>query len=406
MRVRLKWVHQDTDRHGNVRVYFWRRGSKSGPKVRIHEEPGSDAFLKRYRELVALSDMGGLAVVAPAIERPQTHTLGWLVAKYRNECPAYLALDRIGQRTRAGVLKHILAEPVAPGEPELYRDYPLDRLTGKSIRVLRDRKAGLPGSANNRMRALRALFKWASSDEDGDPIVEHNPAAKVSFMDEASEGWHTWTEAEVQQFEKRHPRGSKARLALALILYTGMRRSDVVDLGRQHFSIMDGEAWIQKRQHKGRKRRVVMLEIPVLPILEDEMVAGPAGNMTLLMTEQGKPFSAAGFGNWFRDRCNEAGLPHCSAHGLRKAGATRAAENGASVHQLMSIFGWLTMKEAEHYTRSAERRKMARAGMGFMARDVPTESVLTESVGTKEEENPIKTMGNLSDGAQKRTRRS
>ena len=71
------------------------------------------------------------------------------------------------------------------------------------------------------------------------------------------------------------------------------------------------------------------------------------------------PSTRAGFGNWFRDRCNEAGLAHCSAHGSRKAGATFAAENGATAHQLMSIFGWLAMKEAERYMRAAERRRLA-----------------------------------------------
>ena len=73
-------------------------------------------------------------------------------------------------------------------------------------------------------------------------------------------------------------------------------------------------------------------------------------------------------GGWFRERCDEAGLTHCSAHGLRKAGATIAAENGASPHQLMAIFGWLTLKEAERYTQAARRKRMARAGMGYLVR--------------------------------------
>jgi hypothetical protein len=67
-------------------------------------------------------------------------------------------------------------------------------------------------------------------------------------------------------------------------------------------------------------------------------------------------FTAAGFGNWFSDRCNAAGLPQCSDIGLRKAGAALAAEKGASVHELMAIFGWLTMKEAEPTRRRREER--------------------------------------------------
>ena len=87
-----------------------------------------------------------------------------------------------------------------------------------------------------------------------------------------------------------------------------------------------------------------------------------------LVTEYGAAFTPPGFGGWFREQCDKAGLKHCSAHGLRKAGASIAAENGASAHQLMAIFGWLTLKEAERYTQAARRRRMARDGMGFLVR--------------------------------------
>ena len=83
--------------------------------------------------------------------------------------------------------------------------------------------------------------------------------------------------------------------------------------------------------------------------------------MTYLVTEYGKPFTAAGFGNKFRDWCNQAGLHHCSAHGIRKSGAKVAAENGATAHQLMAMFGWETIKQAEHYTRRASQRSSRRA---------------------------------------------
>jgi hypothetical protein len=73
------------------------------------------------------------------------------------------------------------------------------------------------------------------------------------------------------------------------------------------------------------------------------MNASPCGDLTFLVNEWGPPFTDAGFGNWFRDRCLEAGVPG-RAHGLRKAGATLAANNGATSRQLMAIFGWDTLK--------------------------------------------------------------
>ena len=92
------------------------------------------------------------------------------------------------------------------------------------------------------------------------------------------------------------------------------------------------------------------------------------GDLTFLTTEHGRPFtSEASFGMWFGKQCAAAGVPG-RAHGLRKAGATLAAENGATVHQLMAIFGWLTLAEAETYTRAAERKKMAGDAMGLLVR--------------------------------------
>ena len=100
------------------------------------------------------------------------------------------------------------------------------------------------------------------------------------------------------------------------------------------------------------------LELPIPPELQRVIDASTAGDLSFLVTEFGKPFTAAGFGGWFRARCDAAGLPHCSAHGLRKAAATSLAA-GASAHQLMSWFGWRSLEDAERYTRAANQKKLA-----------------------------------------------
>jgi integrase len=101
------------------------------------------------------------------------------------------------------------------------------------------------------------------------------------------------------------------------------------------------------------------------------VAATPHGAVTFLQTERGRSFSAKSFGNWFRERCNEAGLPHCSAHGLRKAGAVRAAEGGATVNQLMAVFDWLTPDMAIRYTEKASRRRLAGQTMSLL--ECPTD---------------------------------
>ena len=119
------------------------------------------------------------------------------------------------------------------------------------------------------------------------------------------------------------------------------------------------DGWLEWVEHKGRERNPKHRSLPVLPVLQAVIDATPSGNLTFLMTEYGKPFTTDGFGGWFRRVCRAAGLEGCSAHGLRKAGATIAAENGATEQQLMAIYGWTSGKEAVRYTRQANKRRIA-----------------------------------------------
>lgn len=103
--------------------------------------------------------------------------------------------------------------------------------------------------------------------------------------------------------------------------------------------------------------------IPILPELRAVIDATHIGEETYLVNAHGKPFQATSFGNSFRDWCDAAGLKQCSAHGLRKAGATIAAENGATATQLMAIYGWERLEQAELYTRAANRTRVAKDAM-------------------------------------------
>ena len=195
-----------------------------------------------------------------------------------------------------------------------------------------------------------ALFTVANG------LREHDPSIGIKLRCHKSDGIHTWSEAEITQFETEHPIGSKPRLAFGLLLYTAQRRSDVVRMGRQH--IRNGA--MQVRQDKTG----AMLEIPIHPELGVILDATPSGHLTLLTTEYGKPFTAAGFGNWFRERCDKAGLPkNCSAHGLRKAACRRLAEAGCTIKQIAAISGHRTLSEVQRYTDAADQARLARDAM-------------------------------------------
>ncbi|MFZ3326332.1 MAG: tyrosine-type recombinase/integrase [Methylocella sp.] len=105
-----------------------------------------------------------------------------------------------------------------------------------------------------------------------------------------------------------------------------------------------------------------------MPELQAAIDAGPCGNLTFLVTAHGKPFTTAGFGNRMRKWCDAAGLKDCSAHGLRKAGACIAAENGATEAQLMAIFGWSDPDMAVLYTKKARQKRIAGDAMRLLVR--------------------------------------
>jgi integrase len=166
-----------------------------------------------------------------------------------------------------------------------------------------------------------------------------------------ADGFHTWSEDEIAAFETHHPIGSKPRLALALLLYTAQRVSDVTRMGYQHIR---GDR-IAVRQQKTD----APLLIPMHPELMRILASAPRDNLTFLISERGEPFAGTSFSNWFGKCCREAGLKGCTAHGLRKAACRRLAEAGCSVHEIAAISGHKTLKEIERYTREADQARLA-----------------------------------------------
>jgi integrase len=310
--------------------------------------------MEQYEDAKGKTAPARTASIAPGTWR-------WLCVKYFAECADYIRLDESTKRVRRNILESTFDEPIAPGSARHFGDFPLSLMSVEAIEVLRDRKIHAPEAANNRVKAIRQVFKFGmrKRSPNGNPYIRSNPARDVEKFKTGSAGFHAWTLDEVRHFEQRHPIGSKARLALALLLFTGQRRSDVIRFGKQH--ARNGK--LTFTQHKGRNRKPKRLTLPILPALQQIIDASPCGDLTFIVTDFGRPFTDAGFGNKFREWCDQSGLHHCTAHGLRKAGATIAANNGATARQLMAIFGWDSMQQAEHYTRAADQLRLAEGAM-------------------------------------------
>jgi integrase len=355
MRIDFPYLMQDRDRHGNVRVYVRR----DGRKVRIKEPMGSPGFAKAYSEAMDALEHpeGSKGKGRGEFRAASPGTLGWLATQYF-AARRFTKLDPKSQATRRLVIEECLREPPKPGARSKMADCPIEHVSAAVVMMLMDRKADKAGAANNRKKYLSALFGWAVKAR----FMKANPARDAERITYATDGFHTWTIDEVRQFENRHPIGTKARLALALLLFTGARRGDVVTFGYQH--IKDGVLRYVPR--KTRYKRMTAVQKPLLPVLAEVIKASTTGDLTLLVTEYGKPFTSAGFGNWFRKRCDEAELPHCTAHGLKKAGATLAAEAGATDRQLMAMFDWATASQATVYTKAADQKRLAVEGAQLM----------------------------------------
>lgn len=351
-----QYCSEDVDRHGGIRIYFRRPGQK---KIRIRGTPWTPEFMERYERALA-----GMAVEpAPRDTRGASGTWRWLCQQYF-AAPDFLHLSEEFQTVRRNILEATFDEPTKPGSKHTFADCPISSMTKKAVRLLRDRKMDFPEGANNRLKAIRRVFTYGLAAHE--EIVLSNPARDVPYFKTGSEGYYTWTIEDVLQYLKRHPPGTMARRALCVLLYTGTRRSNAVLLGRQ--LVRNGIIRFQVKKRR-RDEKPKWLEIPMLPELEAELSIGPQDNLIWLATSRGKPFTSNGFGNWFKDRCREADLPQCSAHGLRKAGATIAAENGATDAQLMAIFGWETVKMAADYRRKADRKLLAREAMKLIQID-------------------------------------
>lgn len=305
-----------------------------------------------------------------AVDRYPHGTVGWLAARFvaspgfaGGKAPARLHTARL-------ILDKFVAE-FARDQVAGFRFDHIEAILMKAARPRIEqsprgpRKRGGPSAAGNLRGELLPLFDYAIRLG----LIASNPVRLATAPAVPKGGFHAWTEAEIAQYRAKHSLGSKARLALEIFLWTWMRRGDASGFGRSHLKA----GRITYTQAKTGKT----LQIPAAPQLLAAIEAMPAtGIETFLVTDFGKPFSKAGLGNKMREWCDEANLPHCAAHGLRKAGARRAAESGGSNQQLKAMGGWSGDSEVSLYTASADQARLAESTIAaVIAADLSNPSV-------------------------------
>jgi integrase len=338
-RPRPPHLQRQVTRHGKA-IWYVRIGR--GPRTRIRVQFGTPEFDTEYQAAIAGTPRSKKGA-------PATGTLAWLVARYR-EVGAWSNLSTATRKQRENIFLHVL---------ETAGDKPFTQITKAHITAGRERRSATPSQARHFLTAMRGLFRWAVTAglAKSDPTLGvENPQRRKG------EGFIPWTEEHVEAYEKRWPIGTRQRVWLDVLLYTGLRRGDAVRFGRQH--VREGIGTI-KTEKSGF---TVTVTLPILPVLAETLAAGPCGDLTFIAGERGQPLTKESFGNLFREACRQAGVPG-SAHGVRKIAATRAANSGATVAQLEAIFGWSGGRMASLYTQSADRKRLAMEGMHMLGNE-------------------------------------
>jgi integrase len=340
MRRLPRYVHAFIDRHGRGRYYFRKAGHK---KVALPGLPFSTEFMDAYTAATE-----GTPRIEVGAKRSKPGSVAAAVAGYFASASFAAGLAPTTRSNRKRILERFR---------ELHGDKRIASLGKTHVERMVDAKAATPSAALNFLVSLRALMRYAVTAglRGDDPTIGVRPPKY------RSNGFYTWTEEDIAKFEARHPVGTRARLALALLLYTAVRREDVVKIGRQHLR----GGVLHLRHNKTGKT----LEIPLHPELQAAIEAAPIDNMTFLTARGGGPLTVDGFSGWFKRMCREARLPaRAAAHGLRKAACRRLAELGCSASVIASISGHSTLKEVARYTAAADQAKLARQGIEALTR--------------------------------------
>lgn len=325
------------DRHGRTRYRYRKAGL---PTYSFKNQPGTPEFLEELARAQG-------AAPPPPKPRFEAGTVNAVIAALY-DTPRWRSMKPSSQKTYRSILERFRA---ANG------DLDVTKITSGAIDRKLSQMADTPAAANNLRKSLSRMFRQAIKMG----LMRHNPVGFTDSFKTNSDGFHTWTEDELAQFEAHWPNGTRERLAYALLLYTALRRSDMVNVGPDNR--------VGNRLHLSHGKNSSSTSIPILPPLEDALAPFEVTTGTYLQTQFGKPYTANGFGNWFRRVVRAAGLPErCAAHGLRKAMSRRLAESGATVLQGRSVTGHKTDREFARYAERANKAGMADEAMANLAR--------------------------------------
>ena len=315
------------------KVYLSFRIGK-GPRIRLPDDPTSPEFRAAY----AAAMTGQTIDPRPAMRKDPSGTIGALIASYvkNGSFQTLRATSKKGYLTRLEAIRIKHGHRTVAGmTAELI-----------NIRILQP-YADRPAAALDTLKKLRILIGHAISIG----WLKSDPS--VGIKRPKTKEIRAWTDSELAAFEKRWPIGTKQRTAYALMRNVGTARVDVHGIT---WAQVDADGVSYRRSKTG-----VAVESGMQADLRAALDATPRTHVTIINTVFGRPFTVNGFSGFMRDAMTAAGLPlDCKPHGLRKSLGRDMADADASAHDIMAQLGHTTLKQAENYTREADRKRGAR----------------------------------------------
>lgn len=326
---------------GNYR-YRVRMEGNPNRRVRLHIDPDHKDFPDHYRAArcgieIKPDDKTVVAPIRDSVKWLVTEYLTWFKAQVKG---GVYSPDTLKQR------KSKLAKLDSCG------DYAMNMPQAELLKI-RDTMSDTPGSADNFIKSMRAMYTWAVDRR----LCDVNPATGIGKLNPGMGGAKPWTIDNLQAYRDAHPPGTPAHLCLTLFMFTACRISDAIVLGcADEFN----QGGIRGLGWQPKKKGSAFVKIPMLPPLFKATRAAKVQGNTYLLTEYGHSFrSPEGLRNRFRKWCDDAGLYDLSSHGIRKAAGHLLAQEGCSQYQIMAIHGHTQAKTSEIYTKGIERWKLA-----------------------------------------------
>lgn len=315
-------------------------------RIRIFCGPGHDEFQKQYR----LARLGFQPeAIKKESELAQPKSIGWLVASY---------FEYLEERVKAGTTSHKTVKKKRnllqrlTADPDKKMEIPQHRLI-----EMQDQMGATPAQADAFIEAVAVMFDWALKRK----YVKENPARGIDRIYIKGDGAQPWKAADVRKYFETHEKGTTPHVAMSVLLWTGCRIEDLTMLGRRHECALDG---IEALRWMPLKKGSSEVTIPLLPPLKAATRAPKIQGQTYVLARGAKPFASGdSMSAMFKRWCIDAGLPHLSAHGVRKGLAELLAELGCSQYEIMAILGHSEAKTSEVYTRRVERWKLALGAM-------------------------------------------